>query len=525
MPRAALALIGAVAVVLLPLFARAADDSPSISDIAVIESYTRMAAEGHLLLGAYSRFQWHHPGPLGFYALAPFYLAAGAKNAGLNAGAGVVNIACLAFVMTVLVRRRPTLATIVGAGLALLAWRSADSMVSPWNPHMTVLPLTAVVVGAADVLAGAAFSLPAVALFASLAGQSHVAVVPCVLVAAAAATIRAIAGCVSSSVSRWRRSAALTGTVLLVGWALPLYEQLIGTPHGNLTELWRFFIGQTRAGQPISVAVSAWSDMLTGAIRPDFLVARGAPFVESPVLWAEWLAIGTLVIASGALAATVLRRRAEDGFVVALNFLLIVMSGMALWSATRIAERVFDHDVYWMVGLGVLNLSCAMERLLALTTGFAGADAPFDPKPTLWQSLALAGACVAASAPAWAMTHVVERSRRPDPRASAARAVADDIDEYVRAHAIDRPLLVIDEDAWEVAAGAILDLQKKSLEVSVEEGWLVMFTPRMRATGSEAATIRLLTRTARERLIEPFDLISDHDPVLAVLSCVRRSCT
>ena len=516
--RVALGLVVAVALLLMPLAARSAVDSPSISDVAVIESYTRMAAEGHLLLGAYSRFQWHHPGPLGFYLLAPFYVGSGAKNAGLNAGAGAVNIACIAFVMAVLVRRRPALATIVGAGLALLAWRAADSMVSPWNPHMTVLPLVAVIVGAADVMAGAAFSLPVVALFASLAGQSHVALMPCVLVAAGAAAIRVGAGCATDSPSRWRRSAALTGLVLLVCWALPLYEQLVGTPHGNVTELWRFFVGQTNAGQPLPVAVSAWSDMLTGVVRPDFVVARGAPFVESPVVWAEWLAIGTLAIIGTSFAMSMLRRRAEDAFDAALGFLLIATSGVALWSATRIAERVFDHDVYWMVGLGVLNLAMAVDRLVArLWRTPADGSAP-DRALAVWCALAFLAACLAATAPVWQMEEVIARSRRPDARALAARVLADDIAEYLRAHQIERPLLVIDEDAWEVAAGAILDLQKKGRAVAVEEGWVVMFTPEMRATGREPATIRLLTRAARERLAQPIELVSDHEPVLAVLS-------
>jgi hypothetical protein len=514
----ALGLTALLSAVWLPLTAASAADAPTISDIAVIESYTRMASQGHLLVGAYSRFQWHHPGPLPFYVLAPFYVASGMKNAGLNAGAAVVNVTCLAYIMAVLVRRRPLLAAAVGAGLAMLAWRTADALVSPWNPHMTVLPLLAVVAGAADVLAGAARGLPFVALFASLAGQAHVALMPCVLVAGSAAAIRAVFGCSSLAASRWRGSVIATVIVLLACWGPTLYEQVIGTPHGNLTELWTFFIGQRRAGQSLGVALSAWSDMFVGIVRPDFSVARGARFVESPVLWAEWLAVGTVAVIAVTGVESALRRRVADRFDAALSILLVLSSAVALWSATRIAEHIFDHDVYWIAGLGALNLCVAAERVYALArrTWF-GADAAAGDDQRRWRLLAVLFACVAASAPAWAMQRVVERSARPEPRALAARFLADDIEFYTRAHQIGRPLLVIDEDAWEVAAGAILDLQKRGRAIAVEDGWVVMFTPQTRANGRETATIRLVTPAGREQVRASFTPISEREPVQALL--------
>src|SRR5689334_8006982 len=44
--------------------ARVAPDVVTKADIAVTELYVQLASTGRLLEGPYSRFGWHHPGPL-----------------------------------------------------------------------------------------------------------------------------------------------------------------------------------------------------------------------------------------------------------------------------------------------------------------------------------------------------------------------------------------------------------------------------------------------------------------------------
>src|SRR5262245_13575849 len=89
----------------LILLAQRASDVATFGDTAVIESYTWMASNGDLLLGPYSRFQWHHPGPLAFFWIAPFYMLSGARAAGLNAGALALNLAALAILTSIVIRR------------------------------------------------------------------------------------------------------------------------------------------------------------------------------------------------------------------------------------------------------------------------------------------------------------------------------------------------------------------------------------------------------------------------------------
>jgi hypothetical protein len=62
-----------------------------IGDGALIESYTLLATQGKLVVGPYSRYGWHHPGPLYFWMAAPFYALANFKSVGLHLAVQCIN--------------------------------------------------------------------------------------------------------------------------------------------------------------------------------------------------------------------------------------------------------------------------------------------------------------------------------------------------------------------------------------------------------------------------------------------------
>jgi hypothetical protein len=70
-----------------------------VSDLAVTETYTILASQGRLLVGPYSRFSWHHPGPIYFYLLVPFYKALGSRTLGLQVGALAISLCSMAAAM------------------------------------------------------------------------------------------------------------------------------------------------------------------------------------------------------------------------------------------------------------------------------------------------------------------------------------------------------------------------------------------------------------------------------------------
>ena len=505
-----LAIAAALVLVALVLEARRARDITPTSDTAVIESYALLAASGDLDVGAYSRYQWHHPGPLSFYLLVPFHQLAGTKTAALYAGAIAINLLSAAAILVVLWRRVDPLAVFaMSAALALFAWRSAEAMASPWNPHIAVLPFAALVVMAAAAVSGSPWLLPLVALSASLAAQSHVALLP----SAAILGVGAVAWLLVTE--RNIRALAWTAIVLAAVWALPAREELTGAP-GNITLLWRYFVAEPRAGQPFGIALSAWADMLTGVLRPDFCVAHGWKYVESPVKWAEALSLAEL---AGLAAVAAHGWRTRGTFTPALAATLLAASALALWSAARAEEPLFDHAVFWIAGIGVLNVGVLTGEGLRLAFTAAGRH---PPRRTLAVAAA-AGFAVTLGAAYLELKRQVALSLEAGGPKETAAALADDIAPYLRAHGITRPVVRLDQDAWEVAAGVVLALQKRDVPVAIEDDWVVMFSPAFADTGDERFSVAIVAPAEHLRLagVPGNEVISSHGPVHAHLIRLR----
>ncbi len=495
---AALSLVGA----------RLAPDAPATSDLAIAEIYTRLASQGELLVGAYSRFQWHHPGPLPFYALVPPYVIAGQRNAGLFAGAATMSVLVLCVIGSIVARRRDALSAAVALAVGVMAWRMAEVFTSPWNPHLAILPLVGLLVVAADVVAGEATMLPWVAVLASVAAQSHVALVPtAVAVAAAPALWAAARAREGPDRGRWRRSLIVTTIILALCWCLPALEQVRGGVAGNGAELWRFFAVAGKAGQRTDVAVSAWSDMFVGLARPDLVVPRGVPFVESPVLWAEWTCLLMLALLTMDVA---LHWRWVPDFRPALSCLVLVASVVSLWSVSRIEERIFDHDVFWVTGLGTLAAAaCGGALASAIPVKSRRVRAGVPP-------LIVSGWLVSMAAIAGAANDAVRAVRTPSAEAMAARRLGTELDAFCAARELVRPLIEVPEGDWGIVAGAILELQKVARPVAVPADWVVMFTPAFQPAGHEARiTIVRAERQAPDA--RHAELISAAGPLRAYL--------
>ncbi|HZD66509.1 MAG TPA: hypothetical protein VE152_10475, partial [Acidimicrobiales bacterium] len=149
-------------------------------DPAIIEIQTRMAIRFQALLGPYSRFGWHHPGPAYFYALAPFYALAGHSMAALVLGQLVIN-ATAAIAVVLIIRRR------LGEGVARWAAAAVGVYVAVsgpavllyvWNPLILSLPFLLMVVLVAVAATGSLPALAWAAVAGTFVGQSDVSAVP-----------------------------------------------------------------------------------------------------------------------------------------------------------------------------------------------------------------------------------------------------------------------------------------------------------------------------------------------------------
>jgi hypothetical protein len=458
--------IGAVAL------ARRADRMYPISDIALIELSTMKAAHGHLVLGAYSRFQWRHPGPIAFYVLAPFYVASGERTAGLSAGAVVINLLALGTAVWLLARRGgAALAIASGALTSIYLSRVSGLLASSWNAHVAVLPTMAAVIAGAAVAAGGRALLPLFVLLASFAVQTHLAVLPAIAAAALAAACSAL----WTRGAEWSRPTKFALLVAAVVWCPPVVEQL-SRPDGNLLRLARFF-SSAHPSQPWGIAASAWADTMAGFLRPDFSTPIGVPLGPPAATWPRAIAVFELPV----LAVVVWWAwRSNRVFHAVLAAVGAVASAAALWSATRIPEGILDHEVFWMSAVGLLSATTIAAAPLASLRG---------------RRLALTAAALFLAA--WTVVGfrelqvVVDRSRMTTGDDRTVRDGVSDIRAGLARAGAHKPLIRIDQYAWGDAAGMVLQLRKAGVPLGLEADWGWMFDESLVARGDEDAEVSI----------------------------------
>ncbi len=163
------------------------------NDWALIELQVRdVFTSDTPLLGAWSRFNWRHPGPLSFYLLAlPYRLAP--PDRGLLFATTVVNFGFVASYAWVALRQPRWRALVALGGLALLQrGLGIEGLTDPWNPTTPIIPFALYVLLCVDLAtARRRWTLPAIAFVASLVVQSHIGFAqPTLLVGAAALVLR-----------------------------------------------------------------------------------------------------------------------------------------------------------------------------------------------------------------------------------------------------------------------------------------------------------------------------------------------
>jgi hypothetical protein len=514
---AAGALVGS-GVLALIMFARTADPAYApAGDIALIESYTLHAVHRELFLGPYSRFGWNHPGPLYFFLLAPFYVMTEHRSAGLSAGALIINLTSLGLLLWACARQsaQGLLAVTVALATVVFTWSAAEMLASQWNPHVLVLPTMAIIVVGAAVAAGSLALLPVLAGLVSFVIQTHLGLGPTVLSTAGVAIALALVGrrFAGDPEPRPRIWPVLNATLwlLLALWLLPIVEEL-SQPEGNLSRLWMFFAVDDSEGQRFRIAFRVWADMMSALVRSEVHVGWGNRIRATPSPWSQaWAITQTLAVAL-ILARALLAR---DRFRAALSALLLVASGVGLWSITRIEDDIYDHLVFWIAGIGALEVAIIADAAIGLAS--RGDRIPLQKQA--------AAACVvlwltAAAIGFQQMRVVVSRSFRPGIEQLSSRRLADALLSQFEGKGIGRPFVKIDQPVWGVAAGVLLQLQKRGIPFGVEEGWWFMFGPPARPSGGETSTLIFAAPEMRVRLQDSVahELLAERDRVSIFLA-------
>jgi 4-amino-4-deoxy-L-arabinose transferase-like glycosyltransferase len=349
----------ALAVALVPLAVSAINlivtvgsDYHPIADYAWTELAVRDVGRHEVLTGLYSREGWHHPGPMLFYVLAPFYWLTGGSSIGLHLGALAINGASIAG-MAVVARRRGgaslALLTLLGCSLVMRT-ASAQFVHDPWNLFVTTLPFGLLIFLTWAMMCGERWALPAGAAVATFLVQAHVGFVvgafPLLVVGATSLLVGAArSDDRSTRLRELVRPGLVSAVVLAVLWLPPLVEAL-GDGGSNLAHIVRWFRDAdlerhtlAEGWRIVTAQFGAWPEWLTTKRTPGwssqspFLASSPLPVLLVPVAVAGW---------------SLWRRRPADGRLLVLTLGLVLL--LAIVAVARTIGPVFDYRMRmtWM---------------------------------------------------------------------------------------------------------------------------------------------------------------------------------
>ena len=463
----------------LAFAARAQPPIVTAADFAVTELYTDLASHGRLLLGPYSRFGWHHPGPLYFYLQVPFYVASDRAGASLNAGAVAINVIAFALLLwTMIGEGRPILAAAVGLACLAFAMRLPRFLASPWTPHVTILPMLACLGLAAAVASGRTQRLAATAFIASFVAQTDLALGP-PIAAVVALTLAALAWRARRGEAVPARDIALAVFVSVAAWSLPLVDA-VRHHGGNLLALWQFL---TQTGVPPHSgreALAAWSDSFAGMARGDLGLAWGERLHPSG---AVWTIPGACLLLASLTIVTYVAGKGRRMFDAWFGTMTLAAAVVSLWSLTHVRDEFVDHEVFWLVALGALAAAIVVAAM---------ADHVSLRAPALARLASRAPAILVAAALILAVLdfrNITEFERRwagqrdVPPAVAAIEAFLDG--EHSRAAMVDV------DAAWAESVPIVLRLRQHHRRVAVSADSLFMFTDVFAPTGREDAWVRV----------------------------------
>ena len=446
------------------------------NDPAVIELSTLRAAAGNQLLGPYSRFRIHHPGPMMFYALAPFYQLGNRSHLALCAGALVWNCIWLVAIAFLIFRMAGAVASWIASVLIslYLLFLGPTFMWSVWNPDVALLPFAAALLAVFAVGSGHIRFLVLAVVAGSFAVQSHlVYFVPLAAITAATGAVLVFSGRDGEpGIQRRRRWVVVASLIVgLFLWSLPLVEEVLHSP-GNLTQLLQYSTTPKTShhvGEALASVSLWWSSYLLSPFG-----ARAVSAIQGGLK--PWLHLLTAVqvLAMASLAWWGIRRRARS----AVTYLLLGAAGLvsALVVVSSIEGALHAHLVRWVSAVGLFSL------LMACCVVCRNEKPLFNARTRL-RSGAVAGISFAIIVPiagagavaAWNMkslAHFVDAAWGP----AAYGQMWPDVQDAIIDLGITRPhVRILENRVWPVGAALVLQLTKSDFNLSVDPRWWFMF--------------------------------------------------
>ena len=263
-------------------------------DVAANALQVENAKHFRELLGNYSRWHFHHPGPFFFYLFAAgegvFYNLLHIVPAPLNGeclAEIIFSVSCLfgsIYIFAIQTRRALFLPLAVLASVLFLYTLEsavpASAVVSLWPPYMGLFSFLLLTVSSASVAAGRWTHLPLMTFSGMVMTHAHVAqmlfVTALISVALAWAFLRDFrAGKLAENLVRYRPS-LIASLVIVVLFAFPLLIELLVHKPNNLTQIRAYLVQHRGEHNSLRTAILYLFSFLTYNTTPDTVLTNRA---------------------------------------------------------------------------------------------------------------------------------------------------------------------------------------------------------------------------------------------------------
>lgn len=492
----------------------------ALIEINVREVFTRQPP----LTGLLGRFgsplvRGHHPGPLGFYSLAPVYTVAGRSAAALTVSGAFLSLLGLSASCWTASRRGGralVLGTAASLAVLLVAYGPVIPVL-PWNPYQPVFWWPVVILGVWSVVEDDLAVLPPTVFAASLCAQTHISYAGLVgglgALAGAVLAVRAVRR--RADGRELRRIAAWAGGSVVLGvllWLPPIAQQIFGT-HPNLSILARDFVDPPLPalgfGQGLEHLLFRLDPvrLVTGRTPDPFGQGTSAAGAVAAVVW---------------LAAAVASFRLPDRRIRHLHLVLAAALVLGLWSASSIHGPAWDYLLLWGWTVNAFML------LAVAWTGAAALRATAGRRSPRWRRI-IDGAVPATAvtlAISFGVVATVRAARADPPSPDANRSLGGVVPGTVAGlerstkpglGPYGRYLVQADDPVTmnNLSAGLLNELDRAGLDAGVRNPHSLGISTRWKLTPENATAVVNLSvgpAVARWRRCAGVDEIAAYDP-------------
>jgi hypothetical protein len=202
-------------------------------------------------------------------------------------------------------------------------------------------------------------------------------------------------------------------------------------------------------------------------------------------------------------------------FEAAMAWTALAAAVVSLWSVMHIHDDILDHEVYWIVPLGAVNLAiigAAMMRAL-------------ERRLPRW-STAPHAAVVSCAVVILLCVHdglgdfqrLVAHESAPRGKDVQIETAYQSVRRYLGAEEINKPLFKVGQ--WDIAAAVFSRLYSSGTPFAIEDPWLPMFTDAFSAHGDEDAVITIGGRPQEDELTGLVTL--QRDPIYVGAERLKR---